>query len=459
GFNTQIQPLFILPPQMTTLLAGVADPTARPNDISNVFSLEPLGCNNPNDINNVFFSIQQLYKLQIKGYWEVTSLRHYLDQKLVPRGLRPEISTPDKVNTEDKLKEWNDILINCSYKLMQFLVKLEEENFEKVNKDLQNEVIKVKEFQSNSEYTLMENKLQNNIDNFTTHIKEKKHYKFQRDYKDFKEGTIFRQTKRSNIRANRKNSYSSGNTEWTDSDSGPTQGEGYETGRDGVQTQPQQPQELDQLDISNMKMINLSNFKLLPDHITLLNKGLSFVPTPSADKFEWLKDINLFGRKLALCSLHKKKNNKEAKELGLTNEDFIHFQTLVQLLTEQETAPPLTSFKPLSWFTPNFRDDINVDLFVKMTTETIESLPTPIIQQNNLSFGEQKAFKDLSNNKNIVIKPSDKGGNIVIMERETYVDMCLIHLNNSSCYRKLGEDPTSSYFKSLRTLLDGATTK
>ncbi|CAH2221814.1 Hypothetical predicted protein [Pelobates cultripes] len=215
---------------MTTLLAGVADPTARPNDISNVFSLEPLGCNNPNDINNVFFSIQQLYKLQIKGYWEVTSLRHYLDQKLVPRGLRPEISTPDKVNTEDKLKEWNDILINCSYKLMQFLVKLEEENFEKVNKDLQNEVIKVKEFQSNSEYTLMENKLQNNIDNFTTHIKEKKHYKFQRDYKDFKEGTIFRQTKRSNIRANRKNSYSSGNTEWTDSDSGPTQGKNPSSG-------------------------------------------------------------------------------------------------------------------------------------------------------------------------------------------------------------------------------------
>ncbi|CAH2322194.1 Hypothetical predicted protein, partial [Pelobates cultripes] len=180
----------------------------------------------------------------------------------------------------------------------------------------------------------------------------------------------------------------------------------------GVQTQPQQLQKLDQLDISNMKIINLSNLKLLPDHITLLNKGLSFVPTPSADDFEWLKDINLFGRKLALCPLHKKKNNKEAKELGLTSKDFTHFQTLVQLLTEQETTPPLNNFKPLSWFTPNFRDDINVDLLVKMTTDIIESLPIPKIHQNNLSSGEQNALKDLSNNKNIVIKPSDKGGSI-----------------------------------------------
>ncbi|CAH2253488.1 Hypothetical predicted protein [Pelobates cultripes] len=64
----------------------------------------------------------------------------------------------------------------------------------------------------------METKLQQNINNFRHHLKVKKHNTFQRDFKDFKNRRIFRQ---SNKYPRRRNSYcgsSSGETDWSDQD-------------------------------------------------------------------------------------------------------------------------------------------------------------------------------------------------------------------------------------------------
>ncbi|CAH2305628.1 Hypothetical predicted protein [Pelobates cultripes] len=137
-----------------------------------------------------------------------------------------------------------------------------------------------------------------------------------------------------------------------------------------------------------------------------------------------------------------------AKELGVPLEDYKHIKTLVTLLDDQEKDPPLTDLKPLSWFTPNFKDIINVDLFVQITTDKIEQLnviSTPLT--SNLSYAENQALKELSSDKNIIIKPSEKGGNIVILEKDMYIDMCMIHLNDTSCYQKLKGDPTKKYLE------------
>ena len=41
--------------------------------------------------------------------------------------------------------------------------------------------------------------------------------------------------------------------------------------------------------------------------------------------------------------------------------------------------------------------------------------------KENLSLKERQALEQLKSNEHIVIKPADKGGNIVIMRREDYV--------------------------------------
>ncbi|CAH2292869.1 Hypothetical predicted protein [Pelobates cultripes] len=204
------------------------------------------------------------------------------------------------------------------------------------------------------------------------------------------------------------------------------------------------------------QIINLSKFNLKEHHISLLNKGLSFVPTPNTNKFNWVKDTNLFGRKLALNMMHKRKDQKTAKEIGMSYEDFQLHQTLLSLLDEQNPDPKLTDLKPESWFTPNLSEVSSVDLFTQMTTSATESLIIPKIQHDNLTVQQRKALKELNTDQNIIIKSSDNGGNVVIMDREHFIEMCMEHLKDSSAYRKLSNDPTTLYLSELKHILDSA---
>lgn len=51
---------------------------------------------------------------------------------------------------------------------------------------------------------------------------------------------------------------------------------------------------------SDLQVFNLSKISLSPEHIAVLKKGLSFVPTQVENLFKWVKDIHFFSRKLAL---------------------------------------------------------------------------------------------------------------------------------------------------------------
>ncbi|CAH2221862.1 Hypothetical predicted protein [Pelobates cultripes] len=213
---------------MSDFLQQVIHPDFRSEDVANVFSNKPLGNLNSdsNDINQAFFAIQKLYQTQLRGFWELASLRHYIEQKLVPRGLRPDILLPDKVKTEEQVAEWNSILLDCSAKIMQFLIKLEQESLEKTNGDLDTEIKKIKTFEKEPEFIAMETKLEKNLENFKRNIRHKKHYKFQRDFKDFQEGNIFKnknKTRRDfrNNRLGKKGFSSSDETEWSESETRP----------------------------------------------------------------------------------------------------------------------------------------------------------------------------------------------------------------------------------------------
>lgn len=56
---------------------------------------------------------------------------------------------------------------------------------------------------------------------------------------------------------------------------------------------------------SDLQIINLSNDNLTLEEINLLKKGFTFTPTPCYSSFEWVKDVHLFARRLALHKFHK----------------------------------------------------------------------------------------------------------------------------------------------------------
>ncbi|CAH2283818.1 Hypothetical predicted protein [Pelobates cultripes] len=87
-----------------------------------------------------------------------------------------------------------------------------------------------------------------------------------------------------------------------------------------------------------------------------------------------------------------------------------------------------------------------------MTTN--ESLDPPTSYKDNLTLAERRALIELSRESNLVIKSSDKGGNIVLMDKANYIEMCMEHLENTDMYRRLPTDPTTEYLTELKSILE-----
>ena len=73
---------------------------------------------------------------------------------------------------------------------------------------------------------------------------------------------------------------------------------------------------------------------------------------------------------------------------------------------------------------------------------------------NHLSHKkERKAIKSLATNSDIIIKPADKGGAIVIQDKCNYIAECQRQLSNETHHKQLTSDPTQELNnKILRTL-------
>ncbi|CAJ0931577.1 unnamed protein product [Ranitomeya imitator] len=112
------------------------------------------------------------------------------------------------------------------------------------------------------------------------------------------------------------------------------------------------------------------------------------------------------------------------------------------------TIPKPKKFPPLSLYP-------DIDLFVRLVTEEFRRIPTGI-QHDNLTRRQRKAIKELKSLDNVVIKPSDKGGNIVLWPSPMYEKETFRQLKDSSCYKHLTFNPTSMYQNQLRDMVEQA---
>ncbi|KAJ1114822.1 hypothetical protein NDU88_003053, partial [Pleurodeles waltl] len=117
-----------------------------------------------------------------------------------------------------------------------------------------------------------------------------------------------------------------------------------------------------------------------------------------------------------------------------------------------------SGFKPKSIFTPVLASDNTIDTFQRLVVEDLNKLEKKIDEGKshisfNISKNERLALKNLSDNRDIVIKEADKGGNIVILNRLDYINEINRQLTDKTSYIELKDNPLSKIVQDLEILL------
>lgn len=175
---------------------------------------------------------------------------------------------------------------------------------------------------------------------------------------------------------------------------------------------------------------NLSNYEIKPEELTLLEKGLTFAPAVR----KWPVKNVLQSRDQLIRRLKLK----------------AYFDTKKH---EKTMLPEKTAFKrkfiEKSTFTPadNEIDQNTTEIVNKIMDATENFLKQNLCKDNpaflcipekdNLSAKERAALKNLKKTPDIIIKKSDKGNSIVVMNKKDYIQEAETQLNDLKYYRKV----------------------
>ncbi len=93
-----------------------------------------------------------------------------------------------------------------------------------------------------------------------------------------------------------------------------------------------------------------------------------------------------------------------------------------------------------SSFNPKFETCAALNAFSKSVTLEVYKTKTSYSKFQNLPKELRQALDELKNNSDIIIKPADKGGYIVIQDILTYIECAQKHLSYSTFYRPVTRD-------------------
>ncbi|XP_077131129.1 uncharacterized protein LOC143785876 [Ranitomeya variabilis] len=360
------------------------------------------------------------------------------------------------MDDENLRTRWEETCNLCSRSLMELLIGNNKNGLEKLDRDIEDTRKKLTDNLTSVEMETLNKDIEAQFPVWEKEVKETKTKKFQRDLEDFKSGTVYRwQSNKSNGEGSISRTSSLSSISSRENDNMPTnciynlrkninkrRNDNYKR-RDKWADNPGN---------ARLQVINLSDKQLTEPQVEVLSLGLTFSPSSSFDSFLAVKDLNLFARKLVLKKLHSRSD----KGMEWTEKELEAIATLEELSGERdETAEKGKFIPPKPKKFPSMNLYPNIDLFVKLVSKEFGEIPNKITR-DNLSIEQRRALKELKSMRDIVIKPADKGGNIIIQSTRMYEREAFRQLRDSSCYKRLTYNPTLSFQSELQEILERA---
>lgn len=95
----------------------------------------------------------------------------------------------------------------------------------------------------------------------------------------------------------------------------------------------------------------------------------------------------------------------------------------------------------------------SIQIFKEMVVKDLVALKIP---RSNKNSDFQTSMKQICARNDIIIRPADKGGGIVILNKTDYLDEMNRLLSDNETYTSLASNPTTRYKKELLSLVDRA---
>ena len=157
----------------------------------------------------------------------------------------------------------------------------------------------------------------------------------------------------------------------------------------------------------------------------ILKKGIKFSPYPAKiNMYQYVQELSAFQRRMRLREFFVDTDSKEE-------------------------TPEWMRVKKKSTFTPTKGRECNLDTYLEqVTTDTLKLLRVNSDANcENLTGKEREALEVLRKEESIVIKPADKGGALVIMDKVDYDEAVLKMLSDGNFYTESKEDLNSGFEK------------
>ena len=206
-------------------------------------------------------------------------------------------------------------------------------------------------------------------------------------------------------------------------------------------------------ELNHKSIVNLSDFTLNEQHISLLKRGLKFCPTPGPpNPGEMREDMDRVHKRLRQIAYFE---NPEFADTSFDNSQ-------VNIPDPIEVGDNLTSvspFKHRKFKLPSTGKGPpgpqNLEAMIANNEYSFDNRPTfQLKATSNLTQGEMNAMAELKSNPNIILRIADKGAAVVLMNRLDYLKEGYRQLGDTKFYQKLDHNPTQQYMRDVNNQIE-----